>query len=320
MFQGSVQVSRRPSQRQDRVCSFGHPVGVLDQPAVNFHDQWACHARRATSCTRSGLPRLHASRPGRRRLTQASIHLPPDPNWGDQAAIWVIPTPVSVGKQRTILRDHDRDPARNKDPEGFTVSAAGHPSRSRRAASSARDREAFSGGRDRPHPSPGGRGGAAATVFGQSVDTGTKSVSSMTVLGQSVDHGWQQRFRDAGRGTRDTGSMGRRNRRAADGSTRAWQPRDGRTVPARTDGASLSSVGGYERVESRPDGDWIVRSVTGSAATRSYRCPGCQQTIPPARPHVVAWPAVPGLMSESGVDERRHWHTGCWQSSARRGG
>ena len=40
------------------------------------------------------------------------------------------------------------------------------------------------------------------------------------------------------------------------------------------------------------DDDWVVRQVTGSAATRAYRCPGCDHEIRPATPHVVAWPAA----------------------------
>ncbi|HRW18731.1 MAG TPA: hypothetical protein P5181_07775 [Dermatophilaceae bacterium] len=55
-------------------------------------------------------------------------------------------------------------------------------------------------------------------------------------------------------------------------------------------------------------GEWLVRAVTGSGADRGYRCPGCQQEIAAGVPHVVAWP-VDGL---GGVDQRRHWHTGCW--------
>jgi hypothetical protein len=35
--------------------------------------------------------------------------------------------------------------------------------------------------------------------------------------------------------------------------------------------------------------------------------------IPPATPHVVAWP------SDIGIDERRHWHTACWKARDRRG-
>ncbi|HMA46419.1 MAG TPA: hypothetical protein VKP11_04350 [Frankiaceae bacterium] len=55
---------------------------------------------------------------------------------------------------------------------------------------------------------------------------------------------------------------------------------------------------------------WVVRPVTGAAATKAYRCPGCQQEIRPATPHVVTWPA-------GQVDERRHWHTTCWRRGVR---
>ena len=64
---------------------------------------------------------------------------------------------------------------------------------------------------------------------------------------------------------------------------------------------------------SKHDGVWIVRSVPGAAATKTYRCPGCQQPIRPGLPHVVAWPETPGLLASSPVEERRHWHTACWR-------
>ncbi|WP_433787010.1 hypothetical protein ACQPX6_09250 [Actinomycetospora sp. CA-101289] len=67
--------------------------------------------------------------------------------------------------------------------------------------------------------------------------------------------------------------------------------------------------GGWVREE---DG-WVVRSISGTAATKSYRCPGCDQEIPPATPHVVAWPAD----EPEGTVERRHWHTRCWQRAKR---
>jgi hypothetical protein len=71
------------------------------------------------------------------------------------------------------------------------------------------------------------------------------------------------------------------------------------------------------------DDDWVVRQVTGSAATRAYRCPGCDQEIRPATPHVVAWPAAWGADGDrdedAGLGERRHWHTACWQARHRRG-
>ncbi|MFL6136923.1 MAG: hypothetical protein ACJ74O_03895 [Frankiaceae bacterium] len=67
-----------------------------------------------------------------------------------------------------------------------------------------------------------------------------------------------------------------------------------------------------EQVESWPDGDFVVRRITGSASTKPYRCPGCDQEIRPATPHVVAWP-------EGDVDGRRHWHAACWRNRLRRG-
>lgn len=70
-----------------------------------------------------------------------------------------------------------------------------------------------------------------------------------------------------------------------------------------------------QNVEEHLDGDWVVRRVTGSAATKAYRCPGCDQEIRPATPHVVAFPAD-GL---GGLEDRRHWHTPCWQARGRRG-
>jgi hypothetical protein len=68
------------------------------------------------------------------------------------------------------------------------------------------------------------------------------------------------------------------------------------------------------RRESGPDGDWVVRSVPGSAAGKDYRCPGCQQLIRAGTGHVVTWPA-----DELGsVADRRHWHAACWAARSRR--
>jgi hypothetical protein len=58
--------------------------------------------------------------------------------------------------------------------------------------------------------------------------------------------------------------------------------------------------------------EYAVRPVTGGAAGKSYRCPGCDQEIRPGIPHVVVW-AEP-----SGGDDRRHWHTACWNARDRR--
>ena len=75
-------------------------------------------------------------------------------------------------------------------------------------------------------------------------------------------------------------------------------------------------VPGPERVESWPDGNWVVRLQPGAGTAKTYRCPGCDQEIVPGTPHLVAWPAD-GI--NAGIDERRHWHRACWQHRLRRG-
>ncbi|GLV51776.1 hypothetical protein TBS_23440 [Thermobispora bispora] len=72
-------------------------------------------------------------------------------------------------------------------------------------------------------------------------------------------------------------------------------------------------VAGIDRKEHAPDGEWVVRHVSG-ATDRVYRCPGCEQEIRPGVPHVVSWPNWPG-----GAEERRHWHTACWRNRINRG-
>jgi len=62
----------------------------------------------------------------------------------------------------------------------------------------------------------------------------------------------------------------------------------------------------------RVEDGWVVRPLTGSTTGRTYRCPGCDQELPAAQPHVVVWP-------EGREDDRRHWHTPCWGARGRRG-
>ncbi|MFI0814346.1 ATP/GTP-binding protein [Streptomyces sp. NPDC021098] len=69
---------------------------------------------------------------------------------------------------------------------------------------------------------------------------------------------------------------------------------------------------GLERTETWQGEEWVVRLVGGGAAAKHYRCPGCDQEIPPGVPHVVAW------QQHMGVDDRRHWHKACWNARDRR--
>jgi len=67
------------------------------------------------------------------------------------------------------------------------------------------------------------------------------------------------------------------------------------------------------RLETGADGyEYEVRQVPGVRAVKNYRCPGCDQEIRPGTAHVVVW--RPG-----DEDDRRHWHTPCWNNRANRG-
>jgi hypothetical protein len=50
-----------------------------------------------------------------------------------------------------------------------------------------------------------------------------------------------------------------------------------------------------------------VRFVQPYQATKRYRCPGCNQEIPPGVGHMVAIPP-------DAPDLRRHWHRACWNN------
>ena len=83
-------------------------------------------------------------------------------------------------------------------------------------------------------------------------------------------------------------------------------------------------TGGNETVEEASDGDWVVRRITGATSDKVYRCPGCDQEIRPATPHVVTWPAyardsdLEPWDTTSAADWRRHWHATCWRARDRR--
>ena len=78
-------------------------------------------------------------------------------------------------------------------------------------------------------------------------------------------------------------------------------------------------VGGPKAEDFEEDdrGRWVVRSVSGAAATKTDRCPGCDHEIAAGVAHVVAW-NLEGPVVGGGAEDRRHWHRGCWQSRGRR--
>ena len=104
----------------------------------------------------------------------------------------------------------------------------------------------------------------------------------------------------------------------------ADEPGKPRRAPRRKGGPAGAGAGdgtdpvvrlGPPQTQEWPDGDWIVRQVPGAAATKTYRCPGCDQELRPGTAHVVVWPADSG-----GAEGRRHWHNACWQRRPRRPG
>jgi hypothetical protein len=73
------------------------------------------------------------------------------------------------------------------------------------------------------------------------------------------------------------------------------------------------STGTFARLEAKSDGEWMVQTMPADASTKSYTCPGCSQPVAVGSAHVVTWPREASIGSTSAVEERRHWHTSCWQ-------
>ena len=80
--------------------------------------------------------------------------------------------------------------------------------------------------------------------------------------------------------------------------------------PSGDDEATLGITSNQSFIEDEL-GLWVVRKLTGSAATKPYRCPGCDQLIPMATPHTVAW-------LDGDEEGRRHWHNACWAKRSNR--
>jgi hypothetical protein len=94
-------------------------------------------------------------------------------------------------------------------------------------------------------------------------------------------------------------------------AARARNARDGRDTRG-DDEDGGDPFARFGRTEQWQGEDWTVRPIAGAASTKHYRCPGCDQEIPPGTAHVVAW------REYAGVDDRRHWHRPCWNAKDRR--
>lgn len=99
---------------------------------------------------------------------------------------------------------------------------------------------------------------------------------------------------------------------------RSNRPRRGRSRrgSGAPQGRSLQGLQGLAAPEVDYAGRrWAVRQVRGDlTAVHRYRCPGCDHEVGAAVAHTVVWP-VDGM---GGLDNRRHWHTPCWQARDRR--
>lgn len=71
---------------------------------------------------------------------------------------------------------------------------------------------------------------------------------------------------------------------------------------------------GVARVERRASGEWHVQPMASGSAVKDYTCPGCGGTVVQGTAHVVVWRAD-SIFGERAVEDRRHWHTGCWRAS-----
>ncbi|MEA4943165.1 MAG: hypothetical protein VB080_01880 [Propionicimonas sp.] len=70
--------------------------------------------------------------------------------------------------------------------------------------------------------------------------------------------------------------------------------------------------GSFATLVEKADGEWLVQSMPAGNATKPYTCPGCGLTVPVGQAHLVSWPRQASIGSPSAVEERRHWHTSCW--------
>jgi hypothetical protein len=91
-------------------------------------------------------------------------------------------------------------------------------------------------------------------------------------------------------------------------------PRKKKSVAKRARSGSereLTPPKNQDEIEEYGDGIYVVRKITGSTSNKPYRCPGCDQIIPMATPHTVAW-------LEHDAETRRHWHSICWSKRNKR--
>ena len=74
----------------------------------------------------------------------------------------------------------------------------------------------------------------------------------------------------------------------------------------------MGRLSSMPRTQTGPGGaEFTVRHVR--SGDKPYTCPGCNQGIAPGTPHVVAWSNESLVGPDRGLEERRHWHSACWE-------
>src|SRR6218665_3597150 len=92
----------------------------------------------------------------------------------------------------------------------------------------------------------------------------------------------------------------------------------GRAARARRGHPELDAsvlTSGPRRQETGAGREWDVQVNLPPQAVKSYLCPGCGNRIAVGVSHVVAWRADGVLGDTADLENRRHWHTHCWQLS-----
>ena len=71
-----------------------------------------------------------------------------------------------------------------------------------------------------------------------------------------------------------------------------------------------------DRMQTGGDGEqYHVRHISSSEKT--YTCPACLHSISPFTSHVVVWAADHFFGEQVAAQERRHWHSSCWNRRLR---
>ncbi|MDO4898255.1 MAG: ATP/GTP-binding protein [Rothia sp. (in: high G+C Gram-positive bacteria)] len=100
-----------------------------------------------------------------------------------------------------------------------------------------------------------------------------------------------------------------KTRRNNSGSTPSkWQKKQ----PAGRDISRILDPAPY--VERTPGGDWMVQYIPAINALKTYKCPECERAIPPGTAHLVIWQQDHMFGKGRAIEERRHWHKGCWET------